>query len=61
MSSTAHLAWFARHEFRLAWRVWLAMMTGSRRRRNRAVIGLVIFAAILHLPAYAVVARYVDL
>ncbi|MFN5281262.1 MAG: permease, partial [Bradyrhizobium sp.] len=61
MSSTAHLTWFARHEFRLAWREWLAMMTGGRRRRNHAVIGLLVFAAILHLPAYAVVARYVDL
>ncbi|PAY10012.1 permease [Bradyrhizobium sp. UFLA03-84] len=61
MSSTAHLTWFARHEFRLAWREWLAMMTGGRRRRNRALIGLLVFAAILHLPAYAVVARYVDL
>ena len=35
--------------------------TGGRRRRNHAVIGLLVFAAILHLPAYAVVARYVDL
>ncbi|NEU97129.1 permease [Bradyrhizobium uaiense] len=61
MNSVAHLSWFARHEFRLAWREWLAMMTGGRRRRNRAVIGLLIFAAILHLPAYAVVSRYADL
>jgi len=30
MSSTAALTWFARHEIRLAWREWLAMMTGSR-------------------------------
>ena len=61
MSSTAHLSWFVRHEFRLAWREWLAMMTGGRRRRNRAVIGLVIVAAVLHLPAYAVVGRFADL
>ena len=61
MSSAAHLSWFARHEFRLAWREWLAMMTGGRRRRNRAVIGLLIFAAVLHLPAYAVVGRFADL
>jgi len=61
MNSTAHLSWFARHEFRLAWREWLAMMTGGRRRRNRAVIGLLIFAAILHLPAYAVVGHFADL
>jgi len=61
VSSTAHLSWFARHEFRLAWREWLAMMTGGRRRRNRAVIGLLIVAAILHLPAYAVVGRFADM
>ncbi|WGR94164.1 permease [Bradyrhizobium sp. ISRA443] len=61
MSSAAHLSWFVRHEFRLAWREWLAMMTGGRRRRNRAVIGLLIVAAILHLPAYAVVGRFADL
>ena len=30
MSSAAALTWFARHEFRLAWREWLAMMTGGR-------------------------------
>ena len=37
------------------------MMTGGRRRRKRAVIGLIVFAAILHLPAYAVVGRFADL
>jgi hypothetical protein len=62
MSSAAALTWFARHEFRLAWREWLAMMTGGpRRRRRRAIIGLIVFAAILHLPAYAVVGRFADL
>jgi ABC-2 type transport system permease protein len=61
MSSAADLTWFARHEIRLAWREWLAMMTGGRRRRKRAVIGLLIFAAILHLPAYAVVGRFANL
>ena len=30
MSSAAALTWFARHEIRLAWREWLAMMTGGR-------------------------------
>ncbi len=61
MSSAAALTWFARHEIRLAWREWLAMMTGGRRRRKRAVIGLVVFAAILHLPAYAVIGRFAEL
>ena len=62
MSSAAALTWFARHEIRLAWREWLAMMTGGRRRRKRAaVIGLIVFAAIMHLPAYAVIGRFADL
>jgi ABC-2 type transport system permease protein len=61
MSSAEALTWFARHEIRLAWREWLAMMTGGRRKRKRAVIGLLLFAAILHLPAYAVIGRFADL
>jgi len=61
MSSAAALSWFARHEIRLAWREWLALMTGSRRRRNRAMIGLIAFAALMHLPAYAVIGRFADL
>ena len=61
MSSATALTWFARHEFRLAWREWLAMMTGGRRKRTRAVIGLIMFAAIMHLPAYAVIGRFADL
>jgi ABC-2 type transport system permease protein len=61
MSSAEALAWFARHEIRLAWREWLAMMTGGGRKRKRAIIGLIIFAAVLHLPAYAVIGRFADL
>src|ERR1700722_18580904 len=58
----APLGWFARHEIRLAWREWLAMMTAGRHgRRRAAIIGLVIFAALLHVPAYAVIARYATL
>ena len=62
MNSATGLAWFARHEIRLAWREWLAMMTGGRRSRKRAVvIGLVLLAALMHLPAYAVIGRFADL
>ncbi|WP_291687495.1 permease [Bradyrhizobium sp.] len=61
MSSATALTWFARHEIRLAWREWLATMTGGRRKRTRAVIGLIVFAAIMHLPAYAVIGRFADL
>jgi ABC-2 type transport system permease protein len=62
MSSATALSWFARHELRLAWREWLAMMTGGRRRRTRAAaVGLIVFAALLHLPAWAVIGRFADL
>ncbi|CAN7436840.1 permease [Bradyrhizobium sp. LjRoot220] len=61
MSSATAISWFARHEIRLAWREWLAMMTGSRGKRKRAVIGLLVLAAFLHLPAYAVIGRFADL
>jgi len=62
VTRAATLTWFARHELRLAWREWLAMMTGGRRRRTRtAVIGLLLFGAVMHLPAWAVVGRYADL
>lgn len=59
---SAPLGWFASHEIRLAWREWLAMMTGGRQRRRRAVIiGLLVFGALLHIPAYAVIGRYATL
>jgi ABC-2 type transport system permease protein len=62
MSSATALSWFARHELRLAWREWFAMMTGGRRKRARAaVIGLLFFAALLHVPAWAVIGRFADL
>jgi ABC-2 type transport system permease protein len=62
MTRTATLAWFARHELRLAWREWLGMITAGRRRRTRvAIIGLLLFGAIMHLPAWVVVGRYADL
>ncbi len=61
MSSAAALTWFARQEIRLAWREWLAMMTGSRGKRKRAVIALIVFAAVMHLPAYAVIGRFADI
>ena len=61
-SATTALSWFARHELRLAWREWLAMMTGGRRKRRRAaIIGLIAFAGLLHLPAWAVIGRFADL
>jgi ABC-2 type transport system permease protein len=62
MSAATDLTWFARHELRLAWREWLAMMTAGRRGRKRAaIIGLIVFAAILHLTAWAVIGRFAGL
>src|SRR6185437_16394234 len=61
MSSAAALGWFARHEIRLAWREWLAMMTAGRLRHRSAIVGLIAFAAIMTLPAYAVVGRFANL
>src|ERR1700693_5350901 len=61
MSSVTALSWFARHEIRLAWREWLAMMTAGLLRKRGAIVGLFVFAAIMHLPAYAVVGRFANL
>ena len=61
MSQAATISWFAAHEFRLAWRDWLSMMTAGRRGRERTVaIVLVFFAAFMHLFAWSMVARYAD-
>ena len=47
---------------RLATREWLALMAAGRSRRKRAVlIGVAVLAAIMHLPAYAVIGRFADL
>jgi ABC-2 type transport system permease protein len=62
MTPTGTLTWFAGHEIRLARREWLAIMTAGRRWRGRSLgIGLIIFVALMHLPAYAVVGRFADL
>ncbi len=57
----ASLPWFARHELSLAWRDWVAMMTGGRRARG---IGLTIFLGVvvllLHLMAFGLVAPWVQ-
>ena len=59
IAPTATLTWFARHEFRLAWRDWLWMMTAGKRRRARIVaVVLVLFAGFMHLFAYSMVAGF---
>ncbi|MGA2893497.1 MAG: permease [Xanthobacteraceae bacterium] len=50
--------WFARHEWRLAWRDWLAMMTAGRPERlRRVVIAIAIFVIFMHFVAYWTVGR----
>ena len=59
MSEPGTLLWFGRHECRLAWRDWLAMVTAHRRRRASTVaIALIAFAGFMHLLAYGVVGRF---
>ena len=59
MSHPGTLAWFARHESRLAWRDWVSMMTAGRRRRmTTVVIALTAFAILMHLLAYPIVKRF---
>ncbi|MCX8255899.1 MAG: permease, partial [Beijerinckiaceae bacterium] len=47
------LAFFARHELRLAWRDAVMMLQGGRRRRFPvAAIAVAVFVVVLHLVAY---------
>ena len=53
------LLWLARHELRLAWRDWRAMITaGGRRNLAVAAAVLALVMVLLHLPAYAVVGGF---
>ncbi len=56
----ASLPWFAAHEFRLAWRDWLAMMTAGRKVRGLVLFGvLALFYLGLHLLADALMAQWI--
>jgi ABC-2 type transport system permease protein len=62
MSAPGTVVWFARHEFRLAWRDWLAMMTAGRRTRVRTLaIVLALLALLMHAVAFAVVSRLAEM
>ena len=50
--------WFARHEWRLAWRDWVGVMGGGKPKRlRRAVIAITIFVIFMHFVAYWTVGR----
>ena len=59
MSRPGSIPWLVGHELKLAWRDWLSMVTaGNRRRLSTAIIILVLVGLSLHLPAWAIVARF---
>ncbi len=59
MSRPGSILWLAGHELRLAWRDWLSMVTaGNRRRVSTAIAVLLFIGLLLHLPAWAIVARF---
>ncbi len=61
MIRPSSIAWFARHELRLAWRDWrLLMIAGSRRRTRGMAVGLIAFALFLHGFAYLMFAPYAN-
>ena len=52
MSLPATLPWFAAHEFRLAWRDWLSMMTAGKRSHLRtAALAFASFIIFMHFIA----------
>jgi ABC-2 type transport system permease protein len=61
VSRPGTILWFARHELRLAWRDWLAMMTAGGRSRTRTVaIVIVALAVFMHVIAFSMVARFAE-
>jgi ABC-2 type transport system permease protein len=53
------MAWFARHELRLAWRDWVGMMTaGGRTRARTLAIVAVAVVVFMHMVAFSMVARF---
>ena len=53
--------WFARHEWRLAWRDWVGMMSGGKPKRlRRAIVAITAFVIFMHFVAYWMVGRFAD-
>jgi ABC-2 type transport system permease protein len=61
VSQAVSITWLAHHEFRLAWRDWWSMLTAGKPGRARAVLaGFVLFAIVMHLIAFAIVAKFAE-
>jgi ABC-2 type transport system permease protein len=61
LSDTATLAWFARHEVRLAWRETLSMLTAGKPRRLKVIaLAFVFFGIAMHAVAFSIVGRFAD-
>jgi ABC-2 type transport system permease protein len=53
------IAWYARHDARLAWRDWIAMLTAGGRWRIRTLaVASLAFVAGMHLLAWAMIGRF---
>ena len=51
--------WFARHEWRLAWRDWIGMMSGGKRKRlHRVIAAVALFVVFMHFVAYWMIGRF---
>lgn len=60
IAQPASLLWFTQHEIALAWREWLAMMTGGRRARGIGVAMAIVIALLLfHLLAFGLVTPWI--
>jgi ABC-2 type transport system permease protein len=61
VSAPATYAWFAGHEFRLAWRDLFAMLTAGRRTRAGALVaGVGLFVVFMHGLAWLAVRQFTD-
>jgi ABC-2 type transport system permease protein len=53
------LTWFGHHELRLFWRDWISMMTAGKRGREPILVAVaVVFAVLIHMLAYFLVAPF---
>jgi ABC-2 type transport system permease protein len=61
VSRAGTIFWFTHHEWRLAWRDWLWLVSGRRWSRRRVALGLIAIELFLHGFAYVVLYRSADL